>query len=263
VARISASEARFRDVAQAASDWMGEADAELQLTYLSDHFTQMTGLDRHGALGRPLSEILRMSGEDGRFAVDRREPFRDLVCRLDRPDGATRSLRVAATPMAGRQAEFQGYRGTATDITAETAAVAEAKYLAEHDSLKGLPNRLRQALAEAASRCAATAASRPCCASTSTGSRRSMTASGILWVTSFCGPAAGGSARPCDLVARLGRDEFAVLLSDFQEPADVVALCERVVETIALPFTLNGHDVIVTASEGAALFPVDATRPTA
>jgi GGDEF domain-containing protein len=37
---------------------------------------------------------------------------------------------------------------------AETAAVAEAKYLAEHDRLTGLPNRVRvrQAMAEAASR---------------------------------------------------------------------------------------------------------------
>ena len=45
---------------------------------------------------------------------------------------------------------------------------------------------------------------------------------------------------------------------EIQEPADVVALCERVVDTIALPFTLNGHDVIVTASVGAVLFRVDA-----
>jgi hypothetical protein len=92
---------------------MWETDAELRLTYLSDHFTPMTGMYRHGALGCPLPEILRMSGEDERFAVSRREPFRDLLCRLDRPDGATRTLRVAAMPMTSRQAEFQGYRGTA------------------------------------------------------------------------------------------------------------------------------------------------------
>jgi predicted signal transduction protein with EAL and GGDEF domain len=46
--------------------------------------------------------------------------------------------------------------------------------------------------------------------------------------------------------------------SHIKELADIVALCERVVDTIALPFTLNGHDVIVTASIDAILFRVDA-----
>lgn len=266
VARISASEARFRDVAQAGSDWIWETDPELRLVFLSDHFTRATGMPREEALGRPLPDLLRAGSEEECLALDERQPFRDLVCRLETPGAPSRTLRVAGTPMLGAQAEFLGYRGTATDITAEIAAVAEAKYLAEHDSLTGLPNRfrLRQALAEAAGRWSRYASHSAVLCIDLDGFKEVNDSLGHPVgdeLLRACAARLRASVRHLDLVARLGGDEFAILMTDIKEPADVVALCERIVETVAEPFNLDGHDVIVTASVGAALFPVDADEP--
>jgi len=60
---LAASEERFRDVAEAASDWIWEVDPQLRFTYLSERFEAVTGLPREAALGRPMTELL--SGERG------------------------------------------------------------------------------------------------------------------------------------------------------------------------------------------------------
>jgi diguanylate cyclase (GGDEF)-like protein/PAS domain S-box-containing protein len=270
VARLGASEERFRDVAQAGSDWIWETDAGLRFTFLSDHFARATGLSREAALGRPLESVLQTGGEaaggEHATALARREAFRDAVCRLEAPGAPARTLRLAATPIRGRDGGFAGYRGTATDITAEVEAVAQARYLAEHDALTGLPNRVRlhHALAEASTRWGryATQSAVLC-----------IDLDGFKEVNDSLGHPAGdqllrvcaerlrNSVRQLDLVARLGGDEFAILMSDIKGPADVEALCERVIATVAEPFALDGHDVIVTASVGAALLPADAEEP--
>jgi diguanylate cyclase (GGDEF)-like protein len=135
--------------------------------------------------------------------------------------------------------------------------------MAEHDSVTGLPNRLRlrQAMAEAASRWGRYGSQSAVLCIDLDGFKEVNDSLGHSVRDELLRACAGrlrATVRQFDLVARLAGDEFAVLLSEIQEPADVVALCERVVDTIALPFTLNGHDVIVTASVGAVLFRVDA-----
>ena len=59
--------------------------------------------------------------------------------------------------------------------------------------------------------------------------------------------------RQTDVVARFGGDEFALLLDDLQDPADVMQIAEKVLQTIALPFKLANHEAITTASIGVAL----------
>jgi diguanylate cyclase (GGDEF)-like protein/PAS domain S-box-containing protein len=60
-----------------------------------------------------------------------------------------------------------------------------------------------------------------------------------------------------DTVARLGGDEFAILLTGANGPDEVSAFARRVLDTIGEPYDLDGHHVCVGASVGIAIAPGD------
>jgi diguanylate cyclase (GGDEF)-like protein/PAS domain S-box-containing protein len=268
---IEAGKARFRDIAEASADWIWETDSEGRLFFLSERFAEVMALAPQRFLMRPLGHLLEeRDGPDGvarlREAMVERRPFRDLLCPVE--DGAEhrRVLRFAGKPVIDDVGRFQGYRGTASDVTAQIAAEQRAHYLALHDPMTGLPNRellcqrLEQALA---------------------GLRRrdNMTAVLILDLDRFksvndtLGHAAGdrliklcsrrleACLREIDMVARLGGDEFALIQVGVEGPAEAEALCSRLLAALVEPFELNGHEIIVTASIGVALAPGDAEEP--
>jgi len=56
-----------------------------------------------------------------------------------------------------------------------------------------------------------------------------------------------------DGIARLGGDEFTVLLEDVFNPSDAIRVAQRIQDKLAMPFELRAHQVVITASIGAAL----------
>ena len=58
-------------------------------------------------------------------------------------------------------------------------------------------------------------------------------------------------------IARLGGDEFTLLLHDMRDAEDARTVARRVLETIARPLVVKGHEVFVSASIGIAVFPDD------
>jgi diguanylate cyclase (GGDEF)-like protein len=69
------------------------------------------------------------------------------------------------------------------------------------------------------------------------------------------------SVREGDMVARMSGDEFAVLQIGLDGPEQAGALAARIVELLAQPFDLDGHQVMVGTSIGIALAPDDADNP--
>ncbi|MBX3619578.1 MAG: EAL domain-containing protein [Rhizobacter sp.] len=65
------------------------------------------------------------------------------------------------------------------------------------------------------------------------------------------------SIRETDLVARLGGDAFAILVPEVRQADALARVASKLLQALAAPFTLNGTDVFVTASLGAALYPSD------
>ena len=67
--------------------------------------------------------------------------------------------------------------------------------------------------------------------------------------------------RTADTVGRLGGDEFAFVLSDLARADDAGLVAEKVVALLARPFDLDGQEVYVSASVGVAIYPDDGTDP--
>jgi diguanylate cyclase (GGDEF)-like protein len=66
-----------------------------------------------------------------------------------------------------------------------------------------------------------------------------------------------GAARKTDTVARIGGDEFVILMEDVNGPEDANTVARRLVESMHAPLTLLGHSLVVTVSIGIALYPTD------
>jgi diguanylate cyclase (GGDEF)-like protein len=63
--------------------------------------------------------------------------------------------------------------------------------------------------------------------------------------------------REDDTVARLGGDEFTILLPEIRYIEDAARVAEKILDTFARPFQLNGHELFVGASIGISLYPFD------
>jgi diguanylate cyclase (GGDEF)-like protein/PAS domain S-box-containing protein len=66
--------------------------------------------------------------------------------------------------------------------------------------------------------------------------------------------------RESDTVARLGGDEFVVLLPDIKYAENVIKVTQKILERLTDPFTIEGHEVLISASIGITISPDDGTQ---
>jgi diguanylate cyclase (GGDEF)-like protein len=69
------------------------------------------------------------------------------------------------------------------------------------------------------------------------------------------------AVRATDTLARLGGDEFALVQPQTRQTAEVLALADKVLATVAKPFDVDGQEVQTSTSIGIALFPQDGQDP--
>jgi diguanylate cyclase (GGDEF)-like protein/PAS domain S-box-containing protein len=258
-ASLMASETRFRDIAEAASDWLWETDEQTRLVYLSERFEHVTQFSADHWLGRPLDALLQTDSEDVASWL-RSHSGSALRCRYSERDGEVRICRVASRPiMVGGRCV--GYRGTASDITEEVKAQTEVEHLSMHDALTGLPNRiqLQSFLARKLT------AAQPL-------AMLSLDLDRFKPVNDTLGHAAGDRVlhdislrllqctRNDDLVARLGGDEFIMVLDGMNSQDSIERLCARLIEQLRQPIIYEGQEIYIGGSVGIALAPQDATE---
>jgi len=154
-----------------------------------------------------------------------------------------------------------GWVTTHEDITEQRQQEERIRHMARHDALTQLPNRV-QFLDEMSSAEAAIARGDKVAVlcidldhfkgvndtlGHALGDKVLQQASARLW----------GATRENDVLARLGGDEYALLLRDVDKPADAAAIAERIVKVMGQPFSIEGHQVVIGASVGIAMAPQD------
>ncbi|MDD2487165.1 MAG: diguanylate cyclase [Candidatus Gracilibacteria bacterium] len=66
-------------------------------------------------------------------------------------------------------------------------------------------------------------------------------------------------ARESDIFARIGGDEFGMIINNYGKKENISTVCERILSEIKRPFDIDGHELKVGASIGISLFPEDGT----
>ncbi len=194
----------------------------------------------------------------------RRRPFKRLRFQV-RELGNLRQIELGGQPVHDGAGQFLGYHGFGRDITAEVAATARARFLADHDGLTGLANgdALLRALDQVA------AAARVTC---QTGGLLCVEIDRFEDLGSALGSVGGeqllracaerlrGLLTPGSVLARLHGSQFAILLPPDTDLSTIETLCQRLLGEAATPFALGEREVIVTASIGVALLPEHGDR---
>ncbi len=200
----------------------------------------MTGIPAETMLRDAGLHMLIESAHDGAVAA--------LSCDL--PDG--RSIAVSQHSIASG-----GWVATYEDISERRATEARLAYMARHDALTGLPNRLL--FSEHMQQCLA----------------RARRGNGVALlcldldrfkaVNDTLGHAAGDAllravtermrqgTRETDLVVRFGGDEFAIVQENANQPFEATALARRLVERLGQPFQIDQQEVVIGVSIGIAL----------
>lgn len=120
------SQRRFRDFANASSDWFWEMDDHLRFSYFSDRFEEVTGVPPANLLGKTRQEtgipgVDRVLWEAHLKALENHRPFREFVHPRDK-NGKTVWVAISGEPVFDASGVFLGYRGTGADITERRAA---------------------------------------------------------------------------------------------------------------------------------------------
>jgi diguanylate cyclase (GGDEF)-like protein len=153
---------------------------------------------------------------------------------------------------------------TFEDITENRRAMDKISYMAHHDALTDLPNRILfyEKMEEFI-----------CAPQGGTFAVLSLDLDHFKSVNDTLGHPIGdellravagrmrGCVRETDIVARLGGDEFAIVQVKFEQPADAALLATRLIDAVGAPYQLDGHQVIVGTSIGIAIAPSDGMDP--
>jgi diguanylate cyclase (GGDEF)-like protein/PAS domain S-box-containing protein len=182
--------------------------------------------------------------------------------RVLRQDGRIAWLASHGKSFADASGRVRRMIGVTQDITERKRQEEEARFLAYHDTLTGLPNRrllddrLRQAVFLAQRRDARVAV-------------MVMDLDNFKQVNDQLGHRAGdavlreaahrlaGCVRKADTLARHGGDEFVVVIPDLQIDADCQVVAEKILRSLQEPFRVDGREFRIGASIGISLYPTD------
>ena len=264
------NERRYRALSDTSPVGIWQMDQEGQTLYMNESLQRLLEISPGTALSVTLSEVV--VSEDAP-AVE--------AALLRWTWGVAGEVELRVAGMRSREQYFLVMSGvelpatprdsatilvTAVDVTERKKAEAAMHHMAHHDALTGLPNRslflqrIEFGLAEAT---------------------RANGYMGVLFldldhfkdVNDTLGHPVGDEllvqvsqrllncARGSDTVARLGGDEFAILCSNLKSPDQAAELAQRIVETIAHPYNIIGHEIHTATSIGISIFPADATEP--
>jgi diguanylate cyclase (GGDEF)-like protein/PAS domain S-box-containing protein len=266
-----AADPRAEDTLNSIGDALVCADPAGNISFVNPAAEALTGWSWKDAAGRPMIEVLHVvdagtrvsfhDTADGDGATLRTAQLHPNVV-LVRRDGTEVPIEGSVAPLEGRDGRPAGKVLVFRDNSLARARVQQMAYSAQHDALTGLPNRV---LLNDRINTAISIAPRH---------RKKVAVlfidlDGFKQINDTIGHAIGdkllqsvaarllGCVRGSDTVSRLGGDEFVVLLSEVERPEDSAITARRMLEAVAETYSIDHHDLHVTASIGVAVCPDD------
>jgi diguanylate cyclase (GGDEF)-like protein/PAS domain S-box-containing protein len=254
-------------------DGVISTDVAGHITYLNPVAESMTGWSSQEACGQPLQDVLRMIDGDSREPV--MNPLAMAIlhnkavglsanCVLVRRDGYESAIEDTAAPIHDRRGHVTGAVIVFHDVSVARAMSLRMSYLAQHDFLTELPNRmlLNDRLTQA-----------------SASAHRHGTCLAVLFVdvdhfkriNDTLGHTIGDQllksvaqrlvacVRHTDTVSRQGGDEFLVLLSEVSRANDAAVSADKILAALSVPHHIEHQDVHITVSVGIGVYPQDGT----
>ena len=271
--RVQAEQAlaQFKAMVESADDAVIGKTLEGIITSWNPAATRLYGYAADEVIGKPIAVIAPADRVDELAGILERLRRGEHIEHYDttrvRKDGTSVEVSITISPILDSHGRPIGATTIARDITARKQAEHQLLHEALHDALTDLPNRayfverVSQALARL---------------------RRDrdyrfavlfLDVDGFKAVNDRLGHAAGDRllteiagrlrtcVRPGDVVARLGGDEFTLLLDEITGLADGERTARRIQDALAVPISLEGQDVVATASIGVVLSGSHYTQP--
>jgi diguanylate cyclase (GGDEF)-like protein/PAS domain S-box-containing protein len=270
--RIRQNEARFRSLTNLSSDFYWEMDEQLRFTLYEGRIVGHSNKSAvNSAIGHTLWENPgvepdSMNWRQFRRLLKKEQAFREFEFSFTNVEGHLYHLALSGEPILDSDGRFTGYRGITRDITDKKRIANHIKFLATHDTLTGLPNRvmfselLGQAIRNA--------------------NRYKDQRFAVLFidldrfkaVNDTYGHQTGDllltevatrlkvPLRNSDIVARLGGDEFVVLLQKVSDKDHAGRIASNTLEIFGQPIKLGQREFLISASIGISLYGVDANN---
>lgn len=263
---LQETQRRYDRLAEKSRTYAWEVDTDGLFTYVSASVKGILGYAVEELVGRRYfyeffpeeeREALKIHGLR---CIASGEELKDTEnCKVTQ-DGRVLWMLTNGMPVRNEMGVVRGFQGTETDITARKQMEERISRLALHDPLTGLPNRT---LFEDRVGMALSAA------------LRHPRHVGLMFmdldhfkpVNDTLGHGVGDLLlkevakrvqdvlRNSDTAARIGGDEFVMLLPEIREPQDALTVARKVCEAIRKPFEIVGHSLKVSASIGVAVYP--------
>ncbi len=244
-------------------------DPDFKVTAVNPAFTQITGFTTREVIGKtpPFYKTLREKGDlykQMRASIKAKGSWEGEFWSK-RKNGDDYAERLSFSAITGEKDKVQHYAAVISDITERKKAEEQIHYQANYDTLTGLPNR---SLFQDRLNLALPSMSR-------TDRKLALMfidLDGFKLVNDTLGHDIGdlllketaGRLGTCvrqgDTVARLGGDEFTIIMPNLVDPRHAPLVGQRVLDALAKPFHLKGHETFVSASIGVTIFPDDASE---
>jgi diguanylate cyclase (GGDEF)-like protein/PAS domain S-box-containing protein len=270
------SEERHRLLADNAQDVIWTMDLEGRFTYISPSVEKMLGYSADEVMQKTPKDILTPDSA-AKFteafsnrvaALQSGQPFTDFEAELEHrcKNGFTIWADVRTSGIYDADNQFVGIVGVSRNITERKKSEEKIRYMAQHDSLTGLPNRALFAdrLAQALNYC-----------------KRHQRGLAVMLldlnkfkpVNDQYGHSLGdellkqvaqrllASVRTSDTVARIGGDEFVILLHQIDDLNQAKIVSAKIQATLSDIFFIDERPIQIGCSIGTAFYPQDSTDP--